>query len=32
MLAVPSSTVGDWIALGRKRLAERINSEMKGTL
>jgi DNA-directed RNA polymerase specialized sigma24 family protein len=30
-LAVPSSTVGDWIALGRKRLSERINSEMKGT-
>jgi DNA-directed RNA polymerase specialized sigma24 family protein len=31
MLAVPSSTVGDWIALGRKRLAEHLNRDMKGT-
>lgn len=31
ILSVPSSTVGDWIKLGRARLAERINREMKGT-
>jgi DNA-directed RNA polymerase specialized sigma24 family protein len=31
LIAVPSSTVGDWIALGRRRLAERINLDMKGT-
>ena len=28
-LGVPSSTVGDWITLGRKRLAEAINNELK---
>ncbi len=28
-LNAPSSTVGDWIALGRKKLAEIINNEQK---
>jgi len=29
MTGVPASTAGDWLALGRKRLAERINQDMK---
>jgi DNA-directed RNA polymerase specialized sigma24 family protein len=28
-LAVPASTIGDWIALGRKKLAAIINNEMQ---
>lgn len=29
LMSVPASTVGDWLMLGRKRLAERINQAMK---
>ncbi|WP_367872989.1 RNA polymerase sigma factor [Luteolibacter sp. Populi] len=29
LISVPASTVGDWLTLGRRKLAERINEDMR---